>query len=198
MARPSNREERRRQILLGFQQSLARYGYEKATISSIAKAAGLTSGLIHYHFSSKLEILLELVNDLGDRLNQRFESLLQGRSDPLTQLAAFIDSRLSTGPGADPQAVACWVAIGTESLRQPEVQQAYRSLMQKQFEQLTQIVQQITNTADQSKETAAALLAAVEGCYQLAAAVPEMAPPGFAARSVRRMAEGLLSCKLPS
>ncbi len=198
MARPSNRSQRRQEILQGFQETLASQGYERSTISSIAKASGLTSGLIHHHFSSKLEILIELVHLLQARLDERFERLLEGRTEPAGRLSAFIDSRLATGPGADPRAVACWVAIGAEALRQREVRDVYRALMLKQSQQLSAILAEFPKPPDRVEETSAALLAAVEGCYQLAAAVPEIAPPGFAARSLRRMAEGLLDCKLPS
>lgn len=198
MARPSNTEERRTQIVEGLQEALASHGYEKATIALIARSAGLTSGLIHYHFRSKLEILLELVERLGLRLQARYESMSEGRSTPEGRLAAFIDSRLATGDGADPQAVACWVAIGTEALRQPEVREVYAGLMAGQHSQLMAILEELSPGSVSPAEAASALLAAVEGCYQLAATVPALAPPGFAAKTVRQMAEGLLSCRLPS
>ena len=198
MGRPSNRSARRAQILDGFQSAMAKHGFEKATIQSIASEAGLTSGLIHYHFASKLEILLELVATLNERLQARFESCLADASTPAERLAAFIDSRLAQGEGADPRAVSCWVAIGTEALRQPEVGEVYRESMREQQRVLKGLLTELKVEDERLDSTAAALLAAIEGCYQLAAAVPDIAPPGFAATSVRRMAEGLLNRKLPS
>ena len=198
MGRPSNRSARRAQILDGFQSALAKHGFEKATISSIASEAGLTSGLIHYHFSSKLEILLELVTTLNERLEARFQSYLAEASTPAECLVAFLDSRLAQGEGADPRAVSCWVTIGTEALRQPEVGEVYRHSMREQQRVLKRLLKDLQVRDERLDSTAAALLAAIEGCYQLAAAVPDIAPPGFAATSVRRMAEGLLNRKLPS
>ena len=195
MPRPSNREERRAQIVDGFQKALAISGYERATIAQIAREAGLTSGLIHYHFGSKLEILMALVERLGERLEQRYQSLADGAEEPAVRLAAFLDSRLALGPGANPDAVACWVAIGTEALRQPEVREVYAELVKAHHRELESIVEPLSS---RPKEAATALLSAIEGCYQLAATVPELVPPGFAAETVRSMAEGLLNCKLPS
>ena len=40
---------------------MADRGYERASVTAIAKAAGLTPGLVHYHFHNKKEILLALV-----------------------------------------------------------------------------------------------------------------------------------------
>lgn len=201
MARPSNREARRKQIVGGFQKVLAVNGFEKATTASIAEAAGLTTGLIHYHFASKLEILLELVTTIGTVLEARYQRMKEESEGPLDQLAAFIDSRLALGRDASPDLVACWVAIGTEALRLPEVREIYGDLMLAQHRQLQDIVGRISvlnggGEAD-TGEVATAILAAIEGCYQLALTVPEIAPAGFASRSVRRMAEGLLLCELP-
>lgn len=198
MARPSNTKARREQIVSGFQSALAQFGYEKATISSIAKAAGLTTGLIHYHFKSKQEIFLALVTKLGESLNERYHTMCAKATSPEEKLTAFLNSRLATGKDQDPEAVACWVAIGAEALRQPEVREVYGQAMHRQMSQLVEILGPLTSNQEQAREIAAALLASIEGCYQLASAVPDLVTPGFAARSVQKMAEGLLGCQLPS
>ena len=56
MARPSNTEERRQQIVEGLLRVMAERGYERASIAEIAKAAGLSPGLVHYHFTEKQEL----------------------------------------------------------------------------------------------------------------------------------------------
>ena len=193
MPRPSNTEERRQQIVDGLQKVMATRGYERATVSAIALAAGLTSGLVHYHFRSKQEILLELVERLALKLTARYQALLSDDS-PQGRLDAFIDSRLATGPGADPEAVACWVTVGTEALRQPEVGEVYRRLMRAQRDHLRDhVLSGLPPGSGSADEAAAAILAAIEGCYQMATAAPELCPSGFAARSVKTMAKGLLA-----
>lgn len=189
MSRPSNTEERRQQIVEGLLQVMAERGYERATIAAIARAAGLTSGLVHYHFRSKQTILLVLVDQLAARLTARYEALLEDHSP----LDAFIDAHLATGDGSDAKAVACWVAIGTEALRQPEVGEVYRKLMHARRDHLVSLLTHLPQSPSHPEEAAAAILATIEGCYQLAAAAPDLAPPGFAARSVRAMAHGLLT-----
>lgn len=193
MPRPSNTEQRRRQIVDGLQTVMATRGYERATISAIAQAGGLTPGLVHYHFSSKQEILLELVERLAGRLADRYQTMLTDET-PQARLDAFIDSRLATGDGADPEAVACWVTIGTEALRQAEVGEVYRRLMRAQRDHLRDdILSRFPRPPDSADKAAAAILAAIEGCYQMASATPELCPPGFAACSVKAMAKGLLT-----
>jgi len=64
MARPSNTDQRREQITRALQAVMAKKGYDRASISEIAAAAGLAAGLVHYHFDSKLEILLAVLDRL--------------------------------------------------------------------------------------------------------------------------------------
>ena len=97
-------------------------GYERASVAEIARAAGLTTGLIHYHFASKQNVLLALVERLAAGFEARFnERLDRAGDDPIKRLHAFVDAHLALDTAADPQAVAAWVTIGAEAIRQPEV-----------------------------------------------------------------------------
>ena len=58
MARPSNADLRRRQIAAALARLLPVTGFRGASTKAIAQEAGLSAGLVHHHFSSKLEILL--------------------------------------------------------------------------------------------------------------------------------------------
>ena len=55
-------DERRSEIVVALLNVMADQGYAKATVNKIATEAGLTAGLIHYHFKNKQEILLELLD----------------------------------------------------------------------------------------------------------------------------------------
>src|SRR5687767_4320730 len=99
MPRPSNSEERREQIGRALQRVMSRSGYEGATVAEVAREAGLTTGLVHYHFRSKQEILLYVL----DRLVQRHrlvleEALAAAAGDAAGELAAFVDVHLALGP----------------------------------------------------------------------------------------------------
>src|SRR5688500_17104203 len=53
---------RREQILLATYQVAAREGLEGTTISLVATAAGLSAGLVLFHFKSKRQLLLALLD----------------------------------------------------------------------------------------------------------------------------------------
>jgi len=198
MARPSNTEERRLQIVEGLLLAMAEHGYDGASIPQIAEAAGLSGGLVHYHFASKQEILLALIELLSERMRQRYARRLREARSPRTRLYAFLDAHVALGSDASPESVACWVAIGAEALRQKEVQSAYRKVTRGAVLQLRELVAQVLEderrAGDHAEEIAAALMAAIYGCYQLSQAA-HAAPKGFAAPMLRRMADGLVAAE---
>ncbi len=192
MARPSNTEERRRQIVQGLLRVMAERGYERASIAEIAKAAGLSPGLVHYHFTEKQEILLTLVEQLAARVRERVKARVERvKGGARAQVEAFLDAYLAMGDDADPASVAAWVTISAEAVRQPEVRAAYEKVVHADLAHLEELIAAILGRR-RSRAVAAGLFAAVQGYFVLAAAAPGLVPPGSAASTVKRMAAGLL------
>ena len=63
MARPSVKEERREQILTAYEQCVARYGVEGATLDKVAEEAGLARPLIRHNIGNREEGSNENRND---------------------------------------------------------------------------------------------------------------------------------------
>jgi TetR/AcrR family transcriptional repressor of bet genes len=197
MARPSNTEERRQQIVKGLLRVMAERGYERASIAEIAKAAGLSPGLVHYHFTDKQEILLTLVAQLAARVRERVKARLERvRDGAQARVDAFLDAFLATGDDADPASVAAWVTISAEAVRQPEVREVYQRVVREDLGHLEELVGAVIGRR-RAKAVAAGLFAAVQGYFVLAAAAPEVIPAGSAASTVKRMAAGLLDKARP-
>ncbi|MCW9000765.1 MAG: TetR family transcriptional regulator, partial [Kangiellaceae bacterium] len=125
MGRPSNKPQRRAEIVQALMQVMAVKGYDGASIQEIAKQAGLAPGLIHYHFKTKQDILLEAVTQLSDLLKQRYLDLSKSAETAEDKLRLFIKARLAKGEGENQQAVVAWVMIGSEAVRQTEVKKVY-------------------------------------------------------------------------
>lgn len=194
MARPPNTEERREQIVEAMLRVMARLGYAKASVAKIAKEAGLAPGLVHYHFGSKQEILLALIERLGAMLEER--RVRMGGDTAQQRLEAYLDAHLARGEDASPEAVACWVALGTEALAQPEVGAAYRAAVEAELATLVPLVRDALAERGASKRRAktiaSAMFAAIEGAFRLGVLAPGVIPAGSAAKTVRAMTEGLL------
>jgi TetR/AcrR family transcriptional repressor of bet genes len=192
MARPSNTEERRKQIVQGLLRVMAERGYERASIAEIAKAAGLSPGLVHYHFTQKQEVLLALVEQLAERGRERVRArLARTKGGARARVEAFIEAFLATGDDAEPEAVAAWVTISAEALRQPEVRAAYDKVVRADLAHLEELVGEVLGR-ERARAVAAGLFATVQGYSVLSTAAPGLIPPGSAVGTVKRMAAGLL------
>lgn len=192
MSRSPNTDSRRAQIVAALLPVLAQHGYEKATIVAIARQAGLTPGLIHYHFASKREILVSLVLSIVEYANARFAQAARGASGPMERLEGYIGSRVGLGDGADAELAAAWVMIGAEAVRQPEVREVYQQAVATELEVLSGLLRECL--AERGRDDsgaariAAALMAMMEGAFQLASAAGGVMPAGYAAESAREYA----------
>lgn len=187
MARPTNTLQRRSEILNAFLTVMAEDGYAKATIQAIAKQAGLRSGLIHYHFKNKQELLIELVKQVSTSVQERYQEMTYNAQTPHEKLKAFIDARLAKGENSNPEAVAAWVVIGTEAIRQPEVRVEYEKIISAQQELLEKLIAAASASKRVNahvKKIAAISLAAIEGAFQLSVAAQNVMPTGYAAESL--------------
>ena len=196
MSRQSNTESRRAQIVAALLAVIGREGYGKATIQAIAREAGLAPGLIHYHFRSKQEILVSLVESLAQAARTRFAAVLQdgdGPARPLERLRAYLHARLGLGDGAAPEIVAAWVMIGAEAVRQPEVREVYRTMVAAELELLRTLLadalRERGRRTDGVEALAAGLVAMIEGAFQLSSAAADAMPRGYAAQAATRYAE---------
>ncbi len=195
MARPSNTDQRRTQIVSALREVMAERGYERASISEVAQRAGLTSGLVHYHFKDKQEILLALIDVLWRDAQGRIEQRSRGRDG----LEPVIDALLAMGPDADLAAVRCWVAISAEAIRQPEVGIRFGGVIQELLALLetraSALLREHTGSAQGARQLAAAVLASIQGFFVLAASAPEAIPAGSAAGSVKQLVRGFLAAR---
>lgn len=196
MPRPPNTDERRAQIVDALVRVMARRGYAGASVGAIAKEAGLASGLVHYHFESKQAILLALIASVRAKVAARYAARAAAARTAVGRLRAYLDAHLSRGEGADPDAVACWVALGAEALATDEVRAAYREAVESELATLTPLVREALRERGAKTRAAptiaSAIFAAIEGSYRLGVLAPGVIPAGSAAKSVRAMADGLL------
>ena len=65
-------------------------GYAASTLREIAKRCGIEGGSIYFHFGSKQEILLTIMEEVMDELTSQVNEGLASESDPLEKLRTAI------------------------------------------------------------------------------------------------------------
>ncbi|MBK8170198.1 MAG: TetR family transcriptional regulator C-terminal domain-containing protein [Sandaracinaceae bacterium] len=197
MPRPSNTGVRRAQVAQALLAVMSREGYERASISKIAKQAKLAPGLVHYHFESKLEILVTVVQEITAAVEGRYAKRIGSAHTPIARLHALIDAHLSLDDEADPRAVAAWNVIGAEAVRQGEVRRLYSKALAISYARTRSAVVECLEAdaapTRHASQIASSIVCAIEGCFRVAVANADIIPRGSAAAMVKRMADSLLS-----
>ena len=201
MARPTNTAMRREEIVGGLLRVMAARGYGGATIAQIAEEAGLPPGIVHYHFESKKEILVAVLGRLSRIVHDRYvrRAARAGVTEARGRVRAWIDAHVALGADADVHAMACWVAIGAEALRDPVVRREVERVLVEDRDRLEALVRAALRAERRetrgARAIAVALLTAVQGAFQVGCAAPGTIAPGTMAPLLRRMAEGLMDAE---
>jgi len=190
MGRPSNQAQRRAQIVDATIRVMAGAGFDAASTSAIAGEAGLSTSLLHHHFSNKAAILAAVLEALAQRLLAREEQLRARARGPWGPLNAFIDAHLALGEGASPEALACWIWIGAQALKGGPLAEAYARFNRERHARLVEILRALARRGGRRHalpSLATDLICLIEGHYQLAA-TSDLIAPGSAAKRVKRSA----------
>ena len=111
--------------------------------------------------------------------------------------AAFVPPPLAGHRARANGAVACWVVVGAEAVREPAVRELYELVVRQliaEFESiLRDAMQKEGGSGARAREAAVTVVAAMEGFFRLATGAPSCVPPGTAAASLRAIAEGFVS-----
>lgn len=177
MGRPSNREQRRREILDAFARVMADHGFAGATIAAVAMEANIAPGLVHHHFKSKGELLSSLLTDLVGAFRARVERY-EGAEDPLL---AYVDAALKLDEYANVTAARCWVGVFAEAIRNPALFAQVRRLIDAEIAAI-----QRRSGHRFSPHDAGAVLAFIVGALVVGAFAPRKTA-GFAAPGLRRL-----------
>ena len=94
MKNPVQTREVREAILDATDDFLARYGYKKMTIDSLAQQVGIGKGSVYLHFTSKEEIVLSHVDRIIERLARELEIIVGKKISPEEKLRQMLLKRV--------------------------------------------------------------------------------------------------------
>jgi AcrR family transcriptional regulator len=122
--RTMSREARRTQLIASTIETLAARGYSRTTLTEVARAAGLSHGLVLFHFETKEKLLAETLNYLADEYRQNWQDALSRvGDDPAEQLNALIEADFNPAI-CTPSRLAAWCSFWGEAQSRPLYQLA--------------------------------------------------------------------------
>lgn len=128
-------------ILDKSKELFGQFGYQKTTLTDIAKSVGKVKTAIYYYFSGKEEIFASLVQQEAASFLEQLMTATNQHDDPVEQLEAYVNARIEL---------------------MQKISNRYKFL-KKEFFELMPIVEEHRKEADQQElEFVAAILRAIE------------------------------------
>lgn len=117
-----SRDTRRLQVIEATIETLAARGYSRTTLTEVARVAGISHGLVLFHFATKENLLAETLIHLAEEYRRNWtEALAAAGPGPADQLRAMIeadfDPRICT-----PSRLAAWCSFWGEAQSRPMYQ----------------------------------------------------------------------------
>lgn len=120
MSRDALKEARRVQLMEATIDCIAAHGFSDLTLADVAKAAGLSVGIVNFYFKSKDQLLIETLRHLvDDYIQQTNDNIRNAGASAAAQLDAAIDSDFHRTI-ANRKRVTVWYAFWGETRWRPE------------------------------------------------------------------------------
>jgi AcrR family transcriptional regulator len=121
--RKMSRETRRQQLIESTIETLALRGYARTTLTEVAHTAGLSHGLVNFHFETKEKLLSETLLYIAEEYRQNWLTYLEAApKTPAAQLDAML--RADFNPAiCTPQRLSAWCSFWGEAQSRPLYQE---------------------------------------------------------------------------
>lgn len=123
LPRKLSREARREQLIEATIETLAVRGFARTTLTDVANHAGLSHGLVNFHFQTKERLLAETLEYLSNEYRENYTAALAAaKPDPASQLDALI--RADFNPlMCNPARLSAWCSFWGEAQSRPLYQE---------------------------------------------------------------------------
>lgn len=166
--RKASKETRRMQLIEATIDSLARRGYSETTMADVADGAGLSRGIVNFHFESKEKLLIATLQHMAEEYAAHWRAAVgKAGSDPAKRLRALVVADFDRAI-CNRRKLAAWCAFWGEAKSRP----TYQALCGARDEYYQDLLAELCATliedggyALDPRQTALALDALLEGLW---------------------------------
>lgn len=142
--RKASRQSRRGQLIEATIAAIATRGYSRTTLTEVANLAGLSHGLVNFHFHTKEKLLAETLQFLAEEYREHWTRALAAAPDePAAQLDALLRADFDEAI-CSPNRLAAWCAFWGEAQSRPIYQEKCGSNDREYVEVLEGICARLT------------------------------------------------------
>jgi len=118
-SRKASRPVRRQQLIDATIVVLARKGYSALTVADVAKTAGLSVGIINFHFESKEKLLAACLTYLAEEYYRNWQSALAAPGASVAEKLQLVVLGDFNDKIFTPDKLAAWIAFWGETQGRP-------------------------------------------------------------------------------
>ena len=141
MTKHKSSDERRDQILTAARQCFIERGYESTRMQDISKQSGLSKGGIYFHFDSKMQVFMSLVDDEYEASMSLMQEMTARPGSGAEKMLALAQAYLREF-SAQTDRPNFFVVAGEVALREPLVKQKLVDLQEAYIEVLSAFIDQ--------------------------------------------------------
>ncbi len=191
------RPDTRAELLAAARRVIQRDGFAAATVGEITREAGASLGLLNYHFGSKDEVVAEAFAEIALGELAELEEIARRPASATDRLVAYLDA----SEWGDRESWTMWIDAWGGAPRLDTLQATLARYAQGWRAALADVLADGASagdwTCEDPDETAALLVAAIDGIGLQSIIHPAEVPPGRASRWARRVASLELGVALP-
>lgn len=188
---------RRAELIAAAQRVAGRQGFDRATVDAITREAGVSLGLLNYHFASKDDLLAQAFADVARRDLSDLEAIARRDEPAPVRLGAFLDA----SGWSDRDSWRLWVDGWGSAVWQEPLRTTLERFAHGWRTSLATVLADGARDGDWScpdpADAAGRLVAALDGIGVHATLHPADVPPERAASWARRLVEAELGVALP-
>ncbi|MGO1120419.1 TetR/AcrR family transcriptional regulator [Rhodovibrionaceae bacterium A322] len=163
--RTAPKEERRQQLIEATIKSIAKHGISGTTMTTVTRIAGLSLGLVNFHFSTKESLFEETLRFLAEEHRKQWKkSYEKAELTPHAKLLAIVDAHYHPKI-CSRKKLAVWFAFYGEATNRAK----YRSIMQEidpeRWEFSIDLCRQIIEDGSYADQDAEGIADTLEGLY---------------------------------
>lgn len=118
-SRAANKELRRQQLIDSTIESIAKRGFAETTLANVADGAGLSRGIVNFHFRSKDALLVETLRFLTEDYRDTWmRAVEKAGPDPSDRLWAMVEADFDPAI-CNRKKIAVWYAFWGEAKSRP-------------------------------------------------------------------------------
>ena len=118
---------------------VSQYGYEQASVTLISKEAGVSRGLLHYHFENKEQLFIAAVDRFAENVFNRFDSVVENFMPSLANVGTLADT-LAEQVLNDPFITSFMVELCAAANHNETLRQKYLEYRKVQIQYITDIL----------------------------------------------------------